>query len=283
MDHGRSIRVVGRPHTFGRKMSGLGIDFSEASTPDSPAYHWEAVSRLNRLHKAFGTLLTRSCHHLQDLPNHPSFVYEGTVPRSSRWSESTQQSRATRAASHSDDSSRLSQGTSIASRQSSQPVTDAQYTSSICITKRPSLVEVQAFRNGNLDQRSARGSDDSQNSVGPITPCDEIDDNHIKVGGLYSFGEAPRKAPLPPVSTVEVPKDMTSKLARRPSLTQSMLRTLSGRKKETRPPPPLVVSEVYLRDTAYRSDAFVLSACTANSSDPCYSSQVRSRSYRTSS
>lgn len=42
-----SIRLVGAPRTLnGRKMSGLGIIFSEVATLDSPVNHWEDVSHL---------------------------------------------------------------------------------------------------------------------------------------------------------------------------------------------------------------------------------------------
>lgn len=40
-----SVRLVGAPRGLnGRKMSGLGIDFSEAAATESPLYQWEAVS-----------------------------------------------------------------------------------------------------------------------------------------------------------------------------------------------------------------------------------------------
>lgn len=95
---------------------------------------------------------------------------------------------------------------------------------------------------GNHNQRSARGSDVSQNSYGPITPQDEHEDRQIRLASFASFGETPRKAPVPPQLSSEVSVDMDPRLQRRPSLTQSMMRTLGGRKKETRPPPPLTVS-----------------------------------------
>lgn len=113
----------------------------------------------------------------------------------------------------------------------------------IIVSKRPSEAEVQAYLNGRLSQRSERGSNDSQISYGPITPQDELGPHAgiVTIAGMPNFGESPRKAPVPPTQAGPVSIDTTSKLSRRPSLTQSMMRTLNGRKKDTKPPPPLNV------------------------------------------
>lgn len=96
--------------------------------------------------------------------------------------------------------------------------------------------------------RHARCSDDSQDSGGPLTPQEELEDTLVKVADILNFGECPRKAPMPPVDAkasrinaiAEDPVHRT--LRRRPSAPQSMLRTLSNRIKETKAPPPLTVS-----------------------------------------
>lgn len=64
----------------------------------------------------------------------------------------------------------------------------------------------------------------------------------VTIAGISNFGESPRKAPVPPAQTNATTANITSTLSRRSSLSQSMMRTLNGRKKDTKPPAPLNVS-----------------------------------------
>lgn len=199
-------------------MSGLGIDFSDACQPDSPLYRWEA-----------------------DLPSHPSFTIGDISPRPSRWSASTQQTtRAAKCTSTGDLSTSKSQSQVSSHRRHSSTISQViPPPSTIIRSKRPSEAEVQAFLDGRVSQRSARESDGSHNSIGPLTPQDDVSPcaGLITIAGIPNFGESPRKAPEPPTQTGQCVAGSTSKLSRRPSLTQSMLRTLNGRKKDTKPPP----------------------------------------------
>lgn len=94
-----------------------------------------------------------------------------------------------------------------------------------------------------------RGSDDSQASYGPPTPTDELAVPPVQIAleepenDMYN---TPRRAPLPPgsgmspVLMANLPGKVPSN--RRGSVTQSMMRTLTGKKREGIIPPPLDVS-----------------------------------------
>ena len=148
----------------------------------------------------------------------------------SRWSESTRASQQASLASSSEagQSSLAAQGSQISHAAGDIP--------SMCISE----AAQELFMRG-------RGSDDSQASYGPMTPTEESQVPPIQIvdaeaEGLYS---APRKAPLPPstgqASPVLASLPGRSTMAHRGSVTQSMMRTLSKKKKEGIIPPPLEV------------------------------------------
>lgn len=103
-------------------------------------------------------------------------------------------------------------------------------------------------------RRRAFGSEGSQASIGPRTPTDDVT-NPVSVAitsddssQSSNYFESPRKAPCPPSNGTDATTTLSSRptpkrpLQRRSSLSQSMMRTLSGRKREVVPPPPIQVS-----------------------------------------
>ena len=170
-----------------------------------------------------------------------------TSRKQSRWSESTRESRALTHSSFAESSTR-SRATSDAAnpgarrRDSLPPKGEA----AAPLARDPAASPL-------VDRAHGRGSDDSQNSHGPLTPTDADGAAPPSLTISLSLLEtddylaAPRKAPLPPsplprTVSPSVPSPIAPKAqSRRPSFSQSMMRTLSGRKKETLIPPPLEV------------------------------------------
>jgi len=101
-----------------------------------------------------------------------------------------------------------------------------------------------------------RGSDDSQASYEPVTPTDDLQDGRANIVHIQTTDSGtendylePRKAPLPPASLPAVSR--LPRLLPRPGLAgdkttvpQSMLQTLSIRKKAANVPAPLKVSRI---------------------------------------
>lgn len=170
-----------------------------------------------------------------------------TSRKQSRWSESTRESRAVTRSSFAESGTR-SRATSDAATpgvhdREPAPLREAV---GVALVQDPAESAIAARAHG-------RGSDDSQNSYGPLTPTDADGaappSLAISLSLLDSddYLAAPRKAPLPPspspkATSPNVPSPAAFKgQSRRPSFSQSMMRTLSGRKKETLIPPPLEV------------------------------------------
>ena len=153
----------------------------------------------------------------------------------SRWSESTRESQQPSLAGRSE----FTQGSP--SRQGSRISSIVGQIPTMHISE---AAQEQLMR--------GRGSDGSQASYGPPTPTDELAVPPIEIGlseeaRLYA---APRKAPSPPPGS-KSDSPVLAKLPERPpgqgrgSVTQSMMRTLTGKKREGIIPPPLDVSSVY--------------------------------------
>ena len=175
---------------------------------------------------------------IHSLRQDPS-VFTGLQPvpnrKVSRWSESTHDSSATDATGVTSISILPGQNNSSSPR-SFHARPSRQLTVDVPVEQ--DTAEYAEWRHTIV---RSRGSEDSQASCGPVTPTDDVDQPVLislpSKGVLDTHLSTPRRAPVPPTLTTIQPLQSRqlppfTESDRPLSLTQSMMRSLSGRKKE---------------------------------------------------